>query len=80
MTEETGLSVLDFQAPRRAYMGPPHGCVLNEKTGVCARCDAGLLHKIHMAAAEDAYQQRRLQRQPAQPIQPQKRGRGRKKR
>lgn len=64
----TELSVLDFQAPRRTFAGPPHGCELNEKTGVCVFCDAGLLHKIHMEAAEAAFQERHKQRWGDQPI------------
>ena len=73
MTEETGLSVLDFQEPLLAYPGGPHACRLDHKTGVCGRCGGGLLHKIHMAAAEAAYLERRHQRQAAQPIKAQKR-------
>jgi hypothetical protein len=58
MTEETGLSVLDFQAPPWTFNGPAHLCNLDEKTGLCARCGGGLLHRIHLEAAEAEYQKR----------------------
>ena len=47
---------LDFRPPATPDT-TPHAMHLDPKTGVC-QCGAGLLHAIHLAAAEAEYQKR----------------------